>query len=293
MVEAPEPIDSYPSPAYPLRSAVSEDPSLLSSVPSTWTHVREIMGLVSLSAVLASGCSDKPAAGPSTPAVAPATPDGGSAADSAASADASMVAPIFAHGEGRGAIGCIVMSPPVFLSEDEAMQFVIEELAIAGIDITRKNVAWPEIRIKRRLLEWNVVDGDLHDRIVEVDVDPVPLSMDGVDEQRKVAFEFVSERDYRDLGGPSCMSSVQDYDMRGTASNLARCLREGGTGGHRVGVFYDPVVSAVMSGADRLPDEPWKTYHQRMTAPARAEAKDLLRRQVADFVDWLRQQGAL
>ena len=40
----------------------------------------------------------------------------------------AIVAPIFQHGEGRGATGCIVMSPPVFLSEEEALLVVREEL---------------------------------------------------------------------------------------------------------------------------------------------------------------------
>ena len=45
------------------------------------------------------------------------------------------VAPIFVHGEGRGASGCIVMNPPVFLSEEEALQILGEELARAGIKL--------------------------------------------------------------------------------------------------------------------------------------------------------------
>ena len=34
------------------------------------------------------------------------------------------VTPIFEHGTGRGATGCIVVSSPVFLSEEEAMQVI-------------------------------------------------------------------------------------------------------------------------------------------------------------------------
>ena len=45
------------------------------------------------------------------------------------------VAPIFKHGEGRGATGCVVVSPPVFLSEEEGMQILREELAKHGIQL--------------------------------------------------------------------------------------------------------------------------------------------------------------
>ena len=44
---------------------------------------------------------------------------------------AIAVAPIFEHGEGRLATGCIVITPPVFLSEEEGMQILREEFAKA------------------------------------------------------------------------------------------------------------------------------------------------------------------
>ena len=47
----------------------------------------------------------------------------------------AIVAPIFQHGEGRGATGCIVMSPPVFLSEEEALQVIREEMAAKGVQL--------------------------------------------------------------------------------------------------------------------------------------------------------------
>ena len=46
-----------------------------------------------------------------------------------------IVAPVFEHGEGRGATGCIVVSPPVFMSEEEGMQILREELAKHGIQL--------------------------------------------------------------------------------------------------------------------------------------------------------------
>ena len=46
-----------------------------------------------------------------------------------------VVAPIFEHGTGRGADGCVVVSPPVFLSEEEAVQVIREELAKQGIKL--------------------------------------------------------------------------------------------------------------------------------------------------------------
>ncbi|HBO43451.1 MAG TPA: hypothetical protein DD670_05880, partial [Planctomycetaceae bacterium] len=47
-----------------------------------------------------------------------------------------VVAPVFEHGEGSGSTGCIVMTPPVFLSEEEAMQIIKDELAKHGIALS-------------------------------------------------------------------------------------------------------------------------------------------------------------
>jgi hypothetical protein len=44
------------------------------------------------------------------------------------------VAPIFTHGKGRGSTGCIVMSPPVFISEDEAIKIILDKLKAEGSD---------------------------------------------------------------------------------------------------------------------------------------------------------------
>ena len=46
-----------------------------------------------------------------------------------------VVAPIFAHGDGRAYMGCVAVSSPVFLSEEEALQIIKEELAKEGIEL--------------------------------------------------------------------------------------------------------------------------------------------------------------
>jgi len=49
---------------------------------------------------------------------------------------ASLVAPIFRHGAGHGSFGCKAVNPPVFLSEDEARQVIIEEGETGGLSFT-------------------------------------------------------------------------------------------------------------------------------------------------------------
>lgn len=52
----------------------------------------------------------------------------------------AVVAPIFEHGEGRGATGCVVVNPPVFLSEQDAMQVIREELPKSGVSLSEGSV---------------------------------------------------------------------------------------------------------------------------------------------------------
>ncbi|XHR27970.1 MAG: hypothetical protein ACFUZC_18825 [Chthoniobacteraceae bacterium] len=56
----------------------------------------------------------------------------------AADKPALRVAPLFAHGKGQGAFGCVVVTPPVFLTEAEAREVIEEEAKKAGVDFTER-----------------------------------------------------------------------------------------------------------------------------------------------------------
>ena len=113
-----KPVRKYAQPKYPTRLEIAARPDLLQRhQPPTWRKWPELTGAAGLflladTARLSAAhnsleCSKNPA---QTNAVA-------------------IVAPIFRHGEGFGATGCIVMSPPVLLSEEEALQVIREEMA--------------------------------------------------------------------------------------------------------------------------------------------------------------------
>ena len=71
-------------------------------------------------------------------------------------------------------------------------------------------------------------------------------------------------------GGVASSSSVQDYDFKERARDVAR--RAAAEPGVHVGVFYDPMESA------------WREQ---------APSAQALRKQVRDFVGWLRDKGLL
>lgn len=116
----------------------------------------------------------------------------------ATEAGVTIVAPIFEHGKGRGLTGCIVVSPPVFLSEEEAMQIVREELGKHGIQL-KEAPPFRDVLIPRRIKERDAVikaDGKV-ERIEKTIEDPrnaKPLKPDGIDPNKRIAVSYLSEQ---------------------------------------------------------------------------------------------------
>jgi len=173
----------------------------------------------------------------------------------------ALVAPIFEHGDGRGAIGCIVVAPPVFLSEDEALQVVREALAEAGVTLGQRmplpEVAVdydPTLRGMRPSENW----------LGEPPAEPVlhATELAAVDRKQRVGVTIVTKDDC-DRVDAGWYYGV-GYDTKELAQNVAKAIRQQAKQDLCVGVFYDPL-------------EEW----------GRKKARAQLRRQVQDFVAWM------
>ncbi len=269
----PRPVKRYRTPEYPVRLEVLADPDLLlRNVPGNWARNAVLMG--ALSALLA------------TQSCRPAEKTGGAVKlDPAAVA----VAPVFEHGEGRGSTGCVAVAPPSFLSEEEALVVITEELTKAGLEMSGKNVVLEGVVIPPPTMRVRI-----NDKEEEVTYGrPEPLAMDLVDGKHAIGVEYVSMPDYAVLGGGQSLSSVQSYDFRRVAAGVAARVKEQATG-IRFGTFYDPMVGVGpdwLGNAGNPKDQmaAWK----KACDEAQAESKRLLRLQVKDFVDWLKGQGAI
>ncbi|NLE56936.1 MAG: hypothetical protein GX616_01135 [Planctomycetes bacterium] len=264
-------------PVYPTRLEILADPDLLKRhIPATWLSRGEMAGLLSVFlAVNGTGCSkDQPAASSTRPA------------GSDLAGKAAIVAPIFEHGDGRGAVGCVVTNPPVFLSEEEALQVITEELAQAGLVLPQRNTQMEGVAIPPRKYEFQLdwVSGEPRSTLVVLSNKSKPLDLDLRDPAKGVAIEFVSASDYISLGGPASGSSVQGLDFKDVAGWVGKNVQEQGRGLHAA-VFYDP---AARPTSDRQPGS-WK----QRSEDSKNESKRLLRLQVKDFVDWLKGQGVI
>ena len=301
----PRPIASYSAPRYPTREQAADDPSLLREhLPPAWQAEGRMAGAVAFFLTFAAaGChgSSEPAAPNGAPtgrasgspvvAIAPAagsaTGEPRAPAPPAAAPEVMAVAPIFEHGDGRGAEGCVVVAPPVFLSEEEALTIVREELGKSGVSLSKRAVQLGDVRIPKRQQQYHQgAQGGLVEETVDDPTGGKPLVIDGLSPERNVAVKFVSAHEYFDLGGAVSGSSVQGYDLKGVATDLAQRLRKQGKRPLYVGVFYDP-VSILDMRHGQVPD--WQVAQ----AALREKSKVMLRQQVQDFVSWLRGKGAL
>lgn len=282
-----QPVRRYGVPSYATKEILQQHPELLKLVPERWQHNPAVLSALAALCMLMVGSR----------AVAATDQNG----DKKKTPPASAVAPIFEHGNGYGAFGCSAVNPPVFLSEDEARQAIIEEAKKAGIEFKLNGP-------KLSKLEIPITDGNLPPREPDPKAVPEPktkegtLDLDGTDKRHRISFEFVSDMDFKDWEKDhDAITMVQIQDVKGTAKALRNGIEKAKPKGV-YGVFYDPGI-----GWDdlktRKPDlykeiykdwsGDWQVRVKQFEDGAREVAKEDLREQVKDFVKWLKAQGVI
>lgn len=296
------PMRQYPTPAYPDRRSAIADTTLLDRhQPASW---RERPTLLALTGLLMSASSSAMTA--ELPTRDAPVQGGAQASDRPA-----VVAPLFLHGKGRGATGCVVVSPPVFLSEQDALSVIREELAKVGVQLGDGQV-WDGTSIRPR--KWKPMDDKgtssrwvhlystpsiLVERSGHRKAEPQPIQVDAVDTARSIAVEFVAEKDDETYGVPDLGSTAREYDLIEAARHLTRTVAMQKKGGVKFAAFYDPLVHFTGTWPEYEVDgkkptqEEWQARLREAYAPDLARAKGLLRLQVLDFIAWLKAQGAI
>jgi hypothetical protein len=234
-------------------------------VPPRWRRCRIAIGALAAFALgrIAGAVGDVPASEAKT-SVAPQP----SRPRPQRSARQGLVAPVFVHGEGRGATGCVAISPPVFLTEAEAVEILWDELEDAALGFERApraaTLGPPEPGSR-------------------------PLVFDFWSPSLGLGVAFVGEHNYEALAGRAAnavegpdgqlgLSTVGAYDTLAVAQRTAERLRQAST--DSAAVLYDPLVHAPYRRGRPGPEVTRRDL--------RAEARELLRAQVRDFVDWAR-----
>ena len=255
-----QPVKHYKQPDYPTQDYLLDHPELLRLVPKRWQGNRIVLTVLSATALLISSCHTK-----ATPKVIKA-------------------APIFIHGEGRGGGGGIVGDMSFYLTESQAAQIIQDEAVKMSLAFS-----CPGNTIEYAKVPYTFDDGRTPQEVIHPDDTSAvtedelacyrQLALDGYNKKYNVGFEFISREDFDQWLHPQNLTSTASYvDMRTTAERLSKSL-PGTKYDICIGIFYDPVTSH---------DEVVSLYHSEME-----QSEDQLRRQVRDFIQWLKSEGII
>lgn len=260
------PMTRYEQPGYPVRPEVDADPELLRLLPKRWQGNAVVVA--ALTAVIALSSSSRSMGDKKAPP--------------------TRVAPLFQHGDGRGAFGCRVVNPPVFLSEDEAREVIVGEAKRAGIKFSNGGKVLPKVAMTMSPTQWRTAAG----RRPKPQTRALAVELDGVDSKRNISFEYVSKEDLvKWKGDPRALSAstVYGYDVIDAADELRKAIRNAKPSG-TYAVFYDPVE---LRRIERGPGIDFGVAFSKAAAAADQLAREDLRKQVQDFIKWLKTQGVI
>lgn len=265
-------------PNYPTLEYYIKNPELLSnSIPESW--IRNKYVATSLATFILFGSpKTRVLANPSTMEILDINSSDGKMQTSYETQDSVKIAPIFAHGDGSGATGCIVMSPPVFISEDEAKSIIFKAFDAEGIKFD--TIDCPKIKFTAAPIA-NDCFGD--EDTTKISAANVELKMDGYNKELNLAIQFVSRNDYfKFRSDDGCWSSVQGYNTKKAAEIIREELIANGK--TNTAVFYDPITSI-----DFERNKNWKKNQKE----AKEEAAKLLLAQVDDFIKWIKNENII
>jgi hypothetical protein len=242
-----QPVKRYGGAAYPDKPSAAKQPGLLAHTPERWQSKPVVLAALTSLVGMTAAYQTQVAGGKAKAG--------------------SLVAPLFIHGEGRGTFGCEVVNPPVFLSEAEAREVVIEEAKRAGIQFKAGGPALAGVEVPARTSK-----------------DPkgtTVLTADGFDAKRGVAFVVVSGKDAEDWTEPSG-SSIDRYDSKKLAGEVVAKVKKSAAKGVTA-TFYEPYSHP----------NPDRRDWEKSRADALVKDREELRKQVRDFVKWLKSQGVI
>lgn len=262
------PIRQYSAPAFPTRSILDERPELLRLVPKRWQRNPVVISALVGLAAMASSATDVSASETTQPKRA-----------------AIDVESTWTTG--------FVIGPMAIPSEEDARRTICDEAKKAGLDFEPDVLT---ITIPRPDCLKGIGFTIVHASAKRTE-DKLRILMDGTDKKHHVSYEYVSESDPNKWQGtimnrdPLFKGGVTDV-----TDNLNSAFRKAAPSGyHRAFTAYSPLgrYETVTDGNGKTDvkatDANCKVAEQR----ALHEAGEDLRKQVRDFIKWLKSQGVI
>ena len=302
-----KPVPGANAPKYPVKEEISAD-TLKTQPPQRWAGNKAAkIALGTIAAMSLAGCApEPPLAGVPLP---PEMSTEGTAASVSATPELTYeptagvpeppqtpvitympdgdvlppsisIAPLFLHGEGTGAFGCVMIAPPAFLSEEEALSVINAAAAEYGLKFTQgdtptlSNVLQPATKM-------------YNSDVPKPPDEYITLSPDFADAAHGVFIEYVSTADVGEWNYTEETISAGTYATADAAAQLSEAL-EGAVPdnyGYNVGVLYDPCASVGKQEPEDLSSQP--------SEKSAALAREQLKAQAKDFFEWLKSQGVI
>lgn len=267
-------VKKYSSPVYPDKESAIKNPAMLATLPERWkANASVCAALAATSAMLLTSCTALTGSKGGNPTGGAGPTNGDSPA---------LAVPLFEHGIGRGGFGCVSVAPPAFLSEAEAYAVISEEAKKAGLVFKQDGLELKNVGIPKTS---NGPEGDNLRGSKKG-----ALTLDGYDENKKIAFEFVSTEDIDAWCVAPTNATVTSYDFIDTAKALGESLSKAGSG-MPVAVFYDPGYKYDET-VRKLLEEKGGDFEADQKA-LKELVKEDLRAQVRDFLAWLKAQDII
>ena len=270
-----KPVKKYAPPKYPTLVDATHTPELLRKLPTRWEkNAKVIAALGLLGAMTLNSC--------------------GGFDSNNANAKLLNVAPLFVHGEGTGSIGCDMIAPPVFLSEQEALAIIKNETESVGLNF---NATPPEyIATDNKSKETSQYSWEKNQEYILGDG---KIGLDLYDKKNGVAVSFVS-MDEAAQKFDGFESSVTNYLPRELAELTVEDFAKQ-NGDISVGVFYDPGTDWQSDKHQQIlselhnydSDKEWSERLTQYQHDTRELIIEDLRQQVRDFIEWLQGQGII
>jgi len=200
--------------------------------------------------------------------------------------------PLFEFGDGTGGIGCMAITAPVFMTEEEAFEVIAAAFAESGLYLSQHASHRPDVNFPVTNIDGDEVD---RNKTVQGDLrgDEIMLLL-----THDLTVKFVSKDDVirwkeDDDGTPRV--SFSSFNIKQAAMTLA----ENNTA---MVVFYDPVANMVdysitydIEQEDGESDDAFfarlDAIREELQKKALAESEQVLRKQVDAFIAWLFQMG--
>ena len=268
-----EPVKNYKTPAYPtIERYVYNPQEFLRHAPHSWLGNAAVMTALLAFTAGSTNCVYGQIIKPDTEQT-DKKPNESDQTQQEEQQLTSFVAPVFIHGEGISTFGCVMVMPPVIISEQDAMEIIKNEFAKHNIKLETKTDKSIDVQVK---------EYDYKEK--EVVVKTKKMQFDGFNPDLNFVVEFVSDRDamYAD-NEAGHFSSVYSNNLKSIAEKLQKQIKEDGK--LNAVVFYDPVAY--------LDREDWNLSRDKREAKGKEKSEQLLIQQVADFIEWLKEEKLL